>query len=199
MRQIGALTSMFLVSRLNRFFDGEEGPPHEAHIPTESAQAEGDARLSRTDEDQRRPECPQAPARKGAQASHRLTGEAAGVGGRTFPRSERLERADEIQAVFQRGKRVERPSVLILWRGARGPRKAGFAVSRQVQGTVRRNRARRRVREAYRLSRQMLPEGVRLVVVARPRAGVGPFSEILRDIREALATIAKECRRAAEA
>lgn len=117
---------------------------------------------------------------------------------RAFPRSERLTRADEFQSVFQRGKRVERPSVLILWRGSRGPRKAGFTVSRQVRGAVRRNRARRRVREAYRVSRQVLPAGgVRLVIVARPRAGVGPFSEILEDMREGLAMVTKGCRQAA--
>ena len=121
------------------------------------------------------------------------------MGEGTFLRSERLVRADEFQTVFRRGKRVERPSVLILWRGARSSRKAGFAVSRQVQGAVRRNRARRRVREAYRQSRQVLSDGVWLVIVARPRAGTGPFSEILRDMREALATVAKGCRQAPEA
>lgn len=119
------------------------------------------------------------------------------MGEGAFPRSERLARAGEFQTVFERGKRVERRSVLILWRGARGPRKAGFTVSRQVQGAARRNRARRRVREAYRVSRQALPAGVRLVIVARPRAGVGPFSEILGDMREALAMVAKGCRQAA--
>ena len=120
------------------------------------------------------------------------------MGERAFPRTERLTRADEFQAVFQRGKRVERPSVLILWQGARGPRKAGFTVSRQVHGAARRNRVRRRVREAYRVSRQVLPAGgVRLVIVARPRAGTSPFSEIVEDMREGLAMVAKGRRQAA--
>jgi len=119
------------------------------------------------------------------------------VGEQTVPRRERLGRADEFQAVFRRGKRVERPSVLVIWRDERGPRKAGFTVSRQVRGAVRRNRARRRVREAYRVSRQILPEGVQLVVVARPRAEGAPFGEVLRDMREALASVAEGCRRAA--
>lgn len=121
------------------------------------------------------------------------------MGERTLPRSERLTQPSEFQAVFQGGRRVERPSVLILWRSGPGPRKAGFAASRQFRGAVRRNRARRCAREAYRASRQVLPDGVRLVIVARPRAGVGPFSEILRDMREALAIVAQECRQAAKA
>ena len=116
------------------------------------------------------------------------------MGERALPRSERLSRADEFQAVFQRGARVERPSVLILWRGAPGRRQAGFAVSRHIQGAPRRNRARRRVREAYRVSRAALPEGVQLVVVARPRAETGPYAEILQDMRAALESVATGCR-----
>lgn len=116
------------------------------------------------------------------------------MGGEAFPRSERLTRAEEFQTVFQRGARIERSSVLLLWREAPGRRKAGFAVSRQIGGAARRNRARRRVREAYRVSRGRLPEGVQLVVVARPRAATGPYGEILQEMREALDAVAKRCR-----
>lgn len=121
------------------------------------------------------------------------------MGERIFPRRQRLLRADEFQAVFQRGARVERPTVLVLWRTTRGPGKAGFAVSRQIRGAVGRNRARRRVREAYRLSQQAVPEGVQVVVVARPQTGVGSFGEILRDLREALEAVARCRRETAEA
>lgn len=121
------------------------------------------------------------------------------MGERAFPRSERLRRSDEFQAVFQRGGRVERPTVLVFWRGGCGARKAGFAVSRQIRGMVRRNRARRRVREAYRLSRQTLPAGIQLVVVARPRAALGPYLEIVKDMREALGTVTRRWREGAEA
>lgn len=114
-----------------------------------------------------------------------------------FLRSERLARAGDFQAVFQRGARVERPSVLVVWRESRGPRRAGFTVSRHVRGAVRRNRARRRVREAYRVSRQSLPLGIELVIVGRPRAGTGPYTELLQDVREALGAVATRCRKAA--
>lgn len=117
------------------------------------------------------------------------------MGEQAFPRRERLTRADEFQAVFRRGARVERPSMLILWRGAPGRRQAGFTVSRQIQGAARRNRARRRIREAYRVSRRALPEGVQLVIVARPRAEGGSYAAILRDMREALEAIATRCRK----
>jgi ribonuclease P protein component len=66
----------------------------------------------------------------------------------------------------------------------------GFAVSRQIRGAVPRNRARRRIREAYRQIRARMADDVALVVVARPSAATRPFSELVEDMRrlaEALA------------
>ncbi|PYM76423.1 MAG: ribonuclease P protein component [Candidatus Rokuibacteriota bacterium] len=65
-----------------------------------------------------------------------------------FPRRDRLTTSTEFQALFQRGKRIDRPSMIVLWRETTEPRRAGFAVSRQIRGAVQRNRARRRLREA---------------------------------------------------
>lgn len=113
-------------------------------------------------------------------------------------RAGRLTRAADIQAVFQRGKRVGRGSVLLMWRRAEGAPRAAFVVSRQVRGAVRRNRARRRVREAYRATRQTLPQGVEVVIMARPPAGDGPYREILRDVEAALLTVARQYREAAD-
>jgi ribonuclease P protein component len=109
--------------------------------------------------------------------------------GQALPRPERLSAGDEFREVFRRGARFERGSVVVLWLPAPGERKAGFTVSRQIRGAVRRNRARRRVREAYRTSREALPGGVRLVVVARPRAVTAPYHEVLAEVREALGVI----------
>jgi len=112
-------------------------------------------------------------------------------------RSERLRRYREFQAVMQRGKRVEQPSLVVLWRRWDGPRQVGFAVSRQIRGAVPRNRARRRLREAYRASREGLPRGVQLVCVAREAAARGSFGALQRDVKEALAVVARQLRAAA--
>lgn len=114
-----------------------------------------------------------------------------------LPRSERLTRREDFQAVFQRGKRVEQPSLVVLWRRRDGPRQAGFAVSHQVRGAVRRNRARRRLREAYRVNHAGLPSGVQLVCVAREAAARVPFEVVHRDMKEALAVVARHFRAAA--
>lgn len=113
-------------------------------------------------------------------------------GAQRVPRSERLRRPQEFQALFQRGKRVERPSVIVLWRERNGPRQVGFAVSRQVRGAVCRNRARRRLREAYRAQRQGLPPGVQIVCVAREVAADGPIEALHRDMAEAFAAVKRQ-------
>jgi ribonuclease P protein component len=100
----------------------------------------------------------------------------------TPPRGERLRRAAEFQAVFQHGNRHERPSFVALWRRADG-RRVGFAVSRQLRGAVKRNRARRRIRAAYREIRAQMAPNVEVVVVARANAATRPFPELVEDMR----------------
>jgi ribonuclease P protein component len=93
----------------------------------------------------------------------------------------------EFQALFQQGKRVERPPFVLLWRDSPGPRRAGFAVSRQVDDSVGRNRVRRRLREAYRIARDAAPPGVALIVVGKARARTMPFDALTAQLRDALA------------
>lgn len=95
----------------------------------------------------------------------------------------------EIQAIFQHGKRVDAPAVSVLWRETDDARRAGFAVSRQIQGAVRRNRARRRLREAYRLVRSAAPPRIALVVIAKRRALDVPFTALAAEMRAALSRI----------
>lgn len=93
--------------------------------------------------------------------------------------------------LFQQGKRIDRPSFTMLWTDAAGPARAGFTVSRQVRQAVKRNRARRRLREAYRLAREAAPDGVALVLIGKPRALDAPFSNLAAEVRGALEALAK--------
>ena len=95
----------------------------------------------------------------------------------------------EFQALFQRGRRIDRPALMVLWREAAGPTRAGFAVSRQLKNAVQRNRARRRLREAYRASRDAAPAHTALVIVGRPSVLVEPFAALAGQLRGALAAI----------
>jgi ribonuclease P protein component len=95
----------------------------------------------------------------------------------------------EFQALFQRGKRIDRPSLIVLWREATDSTRVGFAVSRQIRLAVDRNRARRRLREAYRATRGAAPARAALVVIGRPAALSTPFTALLGELRSALAAV----------
>ena len=90
----------------------------------------------------------------------------------------------DFQALFQRGTRVDRPSLIVLWAEAPA-RRVGFAVSRQVRGAVKRNRVRRRLREAA-------PENAAMVVIGRPRAALTEFVGLVSELRAAFLAIPSE-------
>jgi ribonuclease P protein component len=108
---------------------------------------------------------------------------------RALPASERLRRATEFQAVFQQGKRIERPAFIALWHATPGARKVGFTVTRRVSGAVRRNRVRRRLREVYRLQEGDLADGVSVVFVGRESAEAAPLAALAREMGAAIETI----------
>ena len=72
--------------------------------------------------------------------------------------------------------------------GRHAQRLAGVAEDcRRLGGSVVRNRARRRLREAYRRQQSLAPpEGVRLCFIARSAALTRPFAELLDAVGHAL-------------
>jgi ribonuclease P protein component len=112
---------------------------------------------------------------------------APGTGRAALPRRERLRDSGELARLFRRGLRIERPAFLLLWLPVPGRRAAAFAASRRLGGSVWRNRARRRLREAYRHQKDLVPTaGVRLGFVARAGAVEAPFAELTREMADAL-------------
>ena len=100
----------------------------------------------------------------------------------TFPRAERLRRRADFARLYRTGVKVEGGGV-ILFSQLGGPgRRVGISASRRIGGSVERNRARRRLREAYRLNKGLLPEGVELLLVARPPVLTQTFEKTCRDV-----------------
>ena len=103
----------------------------------------------------------------------------------------RLRRRRDFQEVLAAGRVFAGAAVVGFARPAPpeqpGPR-VGVTVSRRIRGAVRRNRARRRLREAARLN--LVGEGSPLlaggktydvVLIARPAALTAPFGELVRE------------------
>jgi ribonuclease P protein component len=81
--------------------------------------------------------------------------------------------------------------MVVLWRRADSepPRRAGFTVSRQVRGAVARNRVKRRLREAYRGSREAAPERISLVIIGRPGLLRAPMTTVIGEMSKAFRSI----------
>jgi len=103
-----------------------------------------------------------------------------------FPACFHLRTTREFQQVFSR--RASAGDGLILVFGhpnTLGHARLGLSVSRKVGNAVVRNRWKRLLREAFRLSRESMPSGIDLVIV--PRAGAVPT---LAGVQASLARLA---------
>ncbi len=107
--------------------------------------------------------------------------------GHTFPKSERLQHGHEFRAVYERGRKtVGKLAVLYVAEGSaageqrqqRAERAVGVVTGRAVGGAVQRNRARRLLREVYRLNKHKLKPNLRMVLVARTAIAGKHFSDV---------------------
>jgi ribonuclease P protein component len=89
-------------------------------------------------------------------------------GDSTFPKSEHLRHPWQFRLLYDTGRRCEgRLLVLYALETDNGGRQLGVVTSRRVGNAVVRNRARRLLREAYRLNKLKLKPHLQLVMIAR--------------------------------
>ncbi|TRO95302.1 ribonuclease P protein component [Glycocaulis profundi] len=92
------------------------------------------------------------------------------------------------------GRKAVRPSLVlqaVSGPDAHGPARAGFTATKKIGNAVRRNRAKRRLREAARL---LLPlhgaPGTDYVFIARAATGGREWAALLDDVKSALVSLA---------
>jgi ribonuclease P protein component len=101
-----------------------------------------------------------------------------------FPKSRRVHRRAEYLELQARGTKVHSSHflfVLALDDDRERPARLGVTVTRKIGDAVRRNRCKRVVKEAFRLDPSLLPNGVRLVVVAKNGAPELALDEVRRE------------------
>ena len=128
----------------------------------------------------------------------------------TFPRSARLLRHADFERVYKLGRRHFSASLTVFFlsrekerekarqeapeakAAATGGLRIGFTVGRALGGAVQRNRMKRRLREAVRLSRP--PRGPSADVVINPKKSLltTDFAEVLNEVARAFVVIEKK-------
>jgi len=86
----------------------------------------------------------------------------------------------EFRRLYNKGKSAVGPAVVVYCKKNRlDHNRLGVTVSTKLGGAVVRNRARRRLREVYRLSSPHLKKGYDFVLVARAKAVEGSFTAMM--------------------
>ena len=103
-----------------------------------------------------------------------------------FSQERRIRRRTEFQQVFDRGFRVQSRHFTVLFLPNRlGKSRLGIVASRKIGGAVERNRAKRLIREMFRLNVQGSPAPVDLVVIPRREFLDASFEVLTKEFRNA--------------
>jgi len=118
-----------------------------------------------------------------------------------FPRSARLLRHADFEQAYEKGRRHFSASMTVFYlarfadgepeRPERAPSgiRIGFTVGRAFGGAVQRNRMKRRLREAVRLSLPTSAVAADVVINPKKRMLTAEFSEVLEEVRRAFRVI----------
>ena len=100
-----------------------------------------------------------------------------------LPRSKRLTHAHQFEEAFASGtKFVGKLMVLWLRSAPDADGRLGIVTSRKVGGAVQRNRARRMIREAFRLNQHAIAKSADLVFVARFRLPEASLEDVEKEL-----------------
>jgi ribonuclease P protein component len=110
-----------------------------------------------------------------------------------LPGSRRVKKRPDFLRIQATRERVTTPHFVFLLAPSKGPGPArlGIVVTRKLGNAVQRNRVKRLVRECFRLSPGLLPDGVDCVVIARDGAHDLWLADVQREWTSARSSIQK--------
>src|SRR5271165_5163381 len=115
-----------------------------------------------------------------ANAPERSVEQSAAMAGASFPRAARLLKHSDFDRVYKQGRRHFSSHMTVFYlRQAEGGARIGFTVGKVLGGAVQRNRIKRRLREAVRQRRAVLPGAVDVVINPKKSVLTLEFSRVL--------------------
>jgi len=117
------------------------------------------------------------------------------AGNQRFTKEKRLRSRAEFLGMGRKGRRAATEHFLIQWRpNGLSFNRLGLTVSRRVGQAVTRNLLKRRLREAFRKASPQWPQGVDLVVIARPGAAALDQAQLARELEQGVRAIGQRLR-----
>ncbi|MDD3386669.1 MAG: ribonuclease P protein component [Candidatus Pacebacteria bacterium] len=105
-----------------------------------------------------------------------------------LPKENRLKKKKEFETVFKNGKTVRSKNIISKYfKSEDNKTKIGFIVSKKVsKKAVERNKIKRRLRASVRENKEMIKDGMNIIIIALPSIKEVPYSEINNDIKSIL-------------
>jgi ribonuclease P protein component len=111
----------------------------------------------------------------------------------TLPASQRLRSAMHFESVFKSGERLQGKYMRLIYTPAKFPKeKVAFACPKKVGKAPIRNRAKRRVREAYRLHQSLFTLPIDIIFFAKFDASKAPFEAIVAELKYLASKLPRE-------
>jgi ribonuclease P protein component len=100
-----------------------------------------------------------------------------------LPRCRRLQTSADFKRVREQGRRLAKGTLVANWMALspNAPSRLGVITSRKIGKSTRRSRARRLMREVFRLHQHNLATPVEMVLIARPSINGKTFQTVERD------------------
>ena len=181
-----SLVGMFCPSNTEQFLKVRH-LIYEATISTVEDSAQTTTRIFGAQSEEKRQGDPaESPARRPETSDTGLTGQRMPVAmpeRRGFGRASRIKQGRDFSRIRQEGQRLAMGCLIANWRrlGGSSPSRLGVITSGKIGNAVARNRARRLLRESFRLHQDDLAEPLDLVLVARPSIVGKRFAEVEKD------------------
>lgn len=107
--------------------------------------------------------------------------------------AEKLKKNAEFKKVYAKGKSVVTPYLVLYFiRNNTEYNRLGISVSKKVGNSVVRNRVKRLIREAFRLTPLTLKSGLDLVLIARVRMNQADFKTTEKHVGQVLNKVRKD-------
>lgn len=110
-----------------------------------------------------------------------------GIDDKSFPKTARLRKSGQFQRVGHKHKRLVGKWIVVDFQLRNQPSsRLGITVTKKFGSAVLRNRFKRITREAFRLSRALLPKGLDIVVKPRTEALDASMQQIQQELMQLL-------------